>query len=816
MKQHNISFSFIFTSLLSAILLASCTLIDNDLRDLHDIPGYDNVVHIEDENMTCDYQYQDNTIVMDQRYEQYIQSIDYENHKLYMYDYTPEEMMPKIGQPLISPQNAKLEWGIMHTPTKITREGDLYVLELERTTLDAVFKEFSLDGEWDLMQEEEYEVDPSDTTYSVVSDNAWANTWTRADGFKDYGDQSWHEVDILPVLGVLAGAAMPNKHSDKATAAAMLGGNWNFSWPRNVERDSKGKLKNSSDGFAIKATVTGAFKFRWKSLCKVKQIIKTEGRKVEVVADVGSEIQIIPQITGKIELSANFWDILKLPNPKFGPLAGPLPVFIVIEPAIDFSFSFEGTLGYKWTKTFRTEYAAYNNISGEKDGVSIKNKNTPIKRESVNEIQKWEGESNNSLDMSLEAGAGVTAKVVFGSPEDYPNVGLSAGFHVGARFKTVIDNKNNYYGNCIHFGIPLRLTGTFFLNIWDGLTLDWSYADAIAKLAGKEEGAEWEFAKTDFRVFPSIDNMSIVCTNKDELFTPPNYKISFQVLDQGMKMWDNIRPVLNIYLHDDKKDVIVKIDDKKPTVDPKRYEWTLHDLRIVRGVYYDAEVSWVEKRDVYDASSDEDSPQKTGKTRDKVYCSKRFTFSSESPTVVIDDVTTTMQKRYYSEKRIVKVGNDWTHDVYFDYGFRTHQRFTGLNNIKKWGFTVNGKNYTIDNPPPSNEVSVVWKITKQKIKKELTMTPFIIPKNMDTWVYGPAKKITLEYDGEQNDYNDVWVKIKDKGYYTSGFDLGEEYKESTDVVMDDVLKARMRDGKSGDNDNGGNNRPQEIVIELDE
>ena len=481
MKHHSL-FTLVL-SFLSTLWMVSCTLIDNDLRELHDMPGYDNVVHIEDENMTCDYQYQDNTIVMDQRYEPYIHRMDYENHKLYMYDYTPEEMLPKVGQPLISPQNAKLEWGIMHTPTKITREGNLYVFELERTTIDNAFKVFDLDGEWDIMKETEYDVNLDDTTYTEVSNHA--RTTRASDGFENY-DGDWHEVDILPIVGVIAGLAIvdENKRDQVADKALLsLGANWNFTWPRNVERDKEtGRLKKGKDGFAVAVSATGSFRIRWKTLCKVKKILKRDGHKVEVVANVGSQIEIIPQITGKLELTADFFNILKLPYPKFGPLPGPLPVYVIFEPSFDFSVSLEGTVGYKWTKTFRTEFAAYNNISGKKDGVSVKNDNKPIKKEAMNEINKWSGNSEANLKINMEAGAGLTTRVVFGSPEEYPNVGLSLGFHFGARFKTVLDKNQSAYDNHIRFSLPLKLSGKFFLNIWDGFTFDWNFADAIAKL----------------------------------------------------------------------------------------------------------------------------------------------------------------------------------------------------------------------------------------------------------------------------------------------------------------------------------------------
>ena len=288
-------------------------------------------------------------------------------------------------------------------------------------------------------------------------------------------------------------------------------------------------------------------------------------------------------------------------------------------------------------------------------------------------------------------------------------------------------------------------------------------------------------------------------------------------------MWDNIRPVIKIYLHNDKSNSLVSIiDDKKTSKDPKNYSWTIDDPKIMRGQFYDAEVSWVEKRDEYETvppATPDDAPtlRKTGKTYDKVLCSKRFTFSTELPTVVIDgEPTITMQKRFYSEKNIVKSGNNWIHDLYFNYGFRTNQRFTGRDNIAKWGFMVGEKNYEVDTTPPSDNVAVVWKMKKQKSKREFLIAPYVIPKNAGgSMVYGPTKTITLEYDAKFNEYNDVWENIDGHGYYTSGFDKSKSLEKETDYVMDDYIKSRQSDCNE-DDDDSTDNHSQVIVFEIDE
>lgn len=144
MKLHRSLFRYLLVAVTLCLILTfvACTILDNDLRDLDssENPAYSGIVHEEGEDYTADYQYQPWTILVDERYKSYIRGIDYEDHVLYLYDYIPEDMLPKEGSALAAKASNILPFGLSYKVLKVLHIDNNYAVVMKRAHTEDIFK----------------------------------------------------------------------------------------------------------------------------------------------------------------------------------------------------------------------------------------------------------------------------------------------------------------------------------------------------------------------------------------------------------------------------------------------------------------------------------------------------------------------------------------------------------------------------------------------------------------------------------------------------------------------------------------------------
>ena len=74
MKRFSNIYQNTLLPLLTTLLLTSCTLVDNDLRDLPDTPGFKEIVTVDTEEYHLEYKYNKEVRVLDKVFLSYITS----------------------------------------------------------------------------------------------------------------------------------------------------------------------------------------------------------------------------------------------------------------------------------------------------------------------------------------------------------------------------------------------------------------------------------------------------------------------------------------------------------------------------------------------------------------------------------------------------------------------------------------------------------------------------------------------------------------------------------------------------------------------
>lgn len=718
----------------AALLLSSCTIIDNDLRGLPDTPGFKEVVHEETDQYTLDYQFLETTRVFDDRALNYIVGIDYGEAKLYMNHATPDDVLPSIGQVLHHGVCDELPYGLNHRVTAVTRQNEFYAVSLERVALDEVFKVLMLESNVEVagdFQEEEIDT-------PALAKQAAPPMLTRATNYNNDLTGDWHEFDLMRF--------MPSFHVG------------------NVD-------------------IEGEMAVRWRPILKAKAIIDIEKEKFDLAVSVGTEWEIEPQITGTANFEIDLLEKAGLDNALSGqiPIVPQIALFLTYGFALDFNLSLSGSISCKFSKKSYVDFGGRYGMKAA-NGVYVKKHDTGIE---INEIERRDGEWkwdgwDGDMNFSVSLMGGSEIKLLIGSPKEYPNVGIGVKGVIGPKLRTTYAPTKENYDKVLRTSIAMGVEGTLFLNIFKILKVDWNFTDAIAKLLGSDDGFEVDIPGTilDKRFYPLIDNMSIVCTNPKETGTP-EFEISFDVPSGGMSVSRNrtIQPFLSIYPHAESSLPILEKNDLSNLRygQPNNYKWKFKSDKLERDATYDVVVK-IAQKSVY-GHWDE-------------LCSRRYAFASVSPSILITTHNITAQTyRIAAEKK------DGGYDFGYDWKFRTHIMVQGIENVEKWGFKVGNKTYEIDKKPKTQFFDVLWKLKNSKKKsRTLQFIPYVkyTHNGQEMINYSDKYTITLEYDPSMDDWSRRWGKWNGKDYYESGFDMDSDFKENTDVDMSAVKLASRR------------------------
>lgn len=766
---------WLFTLLYScfALILASCTIIDNDLRDLPDTPGFKDVVHEETDNYTVDYQYNETTRVLDELTLSYVAGIDYGEAKLYMRESTPDDLLPTVGQVMHHGVCDELPYGICHRATAISRENEFYAVSLERAALDEVFKKFSFKGDFEVAGDfEEEELDSTDLAA------ANARTVTRAEKHEADAAIGWQEIDLFanPLLSAVAIA----KGFD------------------NTERYQL-HFKAESGYVTGYADVAGSVLIRWRPILKGSAIIDIDNSQFDISARIGTELEIIPKIEGSLGITVDLVKAIGLDNVLKGQIAvyPPLALFLTFGFDLEFDFKFSGSIYTKFSKKFYTDLGGRNNIKGKTDGPYITKKNYPVTTEMVADSKgKWDWDWSFDFETSLMGGADIN--LLFGSPKEFPNVGLGVKALIGPRMRTTYSgNIQKPFYKVMRVSIGIKAEAKLFLNIFKNVTYDWNFGDALAKALGVKDGLVVDIPGTAFdqRLYPSITSANVMCLNPDESGTP-RFDLHFTVPEGGLYINGErtIRPIVSIVPHGvSSAPLLEKSDFSELSVaslkKPNTYSWTINSDELKRDVIYDAVIEMTDNG--------------------KSLCTTTVPFTSTSPSAQITyDEIVAQEERVSTKGKKSKTSNVLIYPAYYDYKFITMLNVVenGDSKVKRLGFKIGDKNYDVPNTVSAGTLVVLWGINNSSKKdRSIVITPWVTytKRGEEMTAEQNASTIKLTYDPTRNTYDNVA-----KGNYKcSGFDATDDI--ITDVDMSGKTVAARRQTTPADDDS-----PDEESVEV--
>ena len=156
----------IYLLLLLPLLLSGCTLFEEDYDQVphHTGEGYDKPVTETVSGVEMTYQFNDNVRLLDEKEQQQIAYVEADETNLFMQvdfkDDTPENLLPKKGEILVSKATSLFPYGASHHVRSVKRVDGKYRCLLEYAKLDETFKELDIDGQltYDDVNQDEYYV----------------------------------------------------------------------------------------------------------------------------------------------------------------------------------------------------------------------------------------------------------------------------------------------------------------------------------------------------------------------------------------------------------------------------------------------------------------------------------------------------------------------------------------------------------------------------------------------------------------------------------------------------------------------------------
>ena len=723
----------LLAALLCLPLLFSCTILDNDLRPESEkqaaaAPDTTQVIHEQTDEYTATYQYSNQTRVLDEQFLSYVAGIDYSLGALYLEDYTPDALLPVAGQILAGPICDQLPYGLSHHVVAVTHQNTLYEVRIKRAYIDEVFAHLELNGEFG-------EIADSVATDSTANDAPMP----------------------LPTRGLYDNEFKISTIESRQTID--LGMTW------------------GGDN-AVQLTGTGTLSLGVKidPIFKVYAYINTDKSIYDIKATAGAVATFFIEGTATGTLTLDVLEFLKIKhllkiNVPVGEVAG-VPFFVTFNPECLVTASISGTVGYQVTKTYYIDVRATLNAPGQTDGVHFNRIDKPIQFAEAMPEAKKETYASASLEAGLTFGGSVDLNLSALGEE--PMTGLKFTLGAGPNLKTQIANTEEPdYNDSWHFGIPLTLSGKVYIDLFKKFPpLE---VDVVKYLTGLWGGSNtlWEFAKKDFRFYPSIDNMRIVCANNTESGSVPQFNVDFDVLENGTKTGDNIgfRPVFRIFPHN--------VTSYEPIEEYDPFQYSTYR----KGLHYNFPIvsSKLSRDEVYDL---EVAMVKPGLYGENVMYRRKFPFTSTSPTAFINDWKKTAQWEHQCKQK-----RNGGYTCYYDYDFITVLHFEGREKIKEFGFLVNGKKYEIKNPPVKDDIAVKWSIVKsKKSKRDIKLTPYVVYELDGERYTTNMAPYTVSLTYEKN-LNTVWNEWEGRiyqdakdydDYARSGFDINYENKADVD------------------------------------
>lgn len=759
----------IILPLLATMTFAACTIIDNDLRDLPDKPGYKEIVHLENEEGTIDYQYNPNTKIIDASYQCYISKVDYANHALYLFDYIPDDLLPETGDVLAAEKSEKLEWGLSHNVRDVKREGSFYVVTIEQAALDEVFKHlvvdcdtyFALSSGEAYTEDDHIEEGASDSTtlarsWVKIGRQEGEAAMTRAGEEEDEAGKNdpeherwqhggemktvtinvfklWNVSDIASSLGIVE-SKLPNAYTLTGSITSNGG---------------EGALSANFDATAkLIAKLT--------PIVKVRNYINIDEKKFDVHLKLGGNFSLEMGFAGSLYLKFDIWKYFNLPSlpaVQIGAALAGLPLFYETGFSLVFDVTLSGSMARTWKKNFAITVGARYNIPNQDNGMYAI-KDNPDATSIIDE--EWNVESDKELSFSGGLTFSIVPDLYFGSPTEAPRLGLKYSPSIGIRFTIgATTDKTTVGESTIRLYVPVRFADVYaYVKFWKNLEFSYNIGDAIAKaINGEDYTAEAVLWENTWKLFPTVDNVGLLCTNFDKVSETPKFELDFDVENMGINATSrkNLRPMVEIY-DDSGNKILEKKDfdfcDKNSS--GKHFEWKFQNANIKRDKKYTAHINWM-KRNEYGEG--------------RLYY-KKYDFTTYTPSCYIFNHDITGQRVKYKQLAADSYKNgvvaypyhpDKTKCKGYQWDFCTYVMINNYNKISSWGFYVGsvGKSkFTINETPkyPAAKIYFASSSKKWSSKNEKTYKLYTWVKSKETenvWPEGYTLK--LSFDESKND-----------------------------------------------------------------
>lgn len=815
MKRSVYTFRNVLLLLLSTVALTTCTIIDNDLRDLPDNPAYREVVHVEGEGWEADYQYQPWTKILDEGFMGYVANVDFTNYIIYLHNYIPDELLPHVGDILTAAPHEKIKWGLSHKVIDLKREGSLYAVYIKPAEIKEVFKHLVYDQEANYIVQYDKALEEQDSTtrglyFTRAGDDDkdrtdfdneqdqkdWAESQKKKDPpYSNPSDPAWShnekttpiQLDIAGLLASAIGMYKGAKKFDPGTIfSSMAGLATSFGANGETHKYYTINFHNFTDEFSVTGgnvkidantnvnqMPNPSFYFNGKIAMDVtftpvittRNYINTDENKFECYIYTAAETKLFIALAAELGINVNLWSATPASVCIGAPIG--LPLWFEVGLSLDWYLAGEVNYSAQFTKVTGIKVGAKQNIEKHDDKTQyISELKNPPAEFTPNE--EWNSDATTYGGVKTGLKFSVSPTLTLGFPEKatqiasstgtttsfFPNLQLKYAPSIGLEgYLDGSKDENAHNDVLFHVGVPVSLTDVYLIaNLTSNFSPQVNIGEKIAGLIGDAIGVKsskfssFEIWKEDFRLYPSVDDLSIICTNTAAIAEAPAFQIDFNINNLGA-LGKGTKPCIKIYRKGETTNPLYTIDDfpvLKASDKGSHFTRTFKSDNLKRDEVYTARVEYYKG--------------------DKYMNSKKMLFTSRTPTAFIEKHNIYHEESYFKIKDLDKYYPGWRSQEppqnvlkasCYGFKFRTRLIVQEPSLIDELGFYVNGKKYVAESKGLADlaikgtAVNVYWQITNSKEPvRSFEIIPYLKQKGSTAEVrqiWHEPYKMTLDY-----------------------------------------------------------------------
>ncbi len=497
MKMAN-NFIYYVSIMICAVLLNACTILDNDLRELPDAPGYANMEHEETETYTCDYQYNPDVTLIDEDMMNYVAHMDSAYNTIYFHDYMPDGVRPEVGQILIAGYDEKIPYGLGHRVVAVSKHDTFYACSLEKAAVDDIFKNII------------FETKNGDD--ETTSDSAMLAPGRKKANENEPINKVF-EDDLTLTFSIPLSGGISNDFA---------------------------RLK----GVTFSGSANGSLTFTIGPGYKTKVYYKKLETDSEEQFDISFALTFTDNekydVSGSIDIAVDICEALNLKLPSIGPIGPPgFMLYFRFTPTASLGMNVSGMINSAYDNKYTTGLGFRKNMSGLQDGPYVIDNFNQIKpAQSDTERSEWTGKMYAYGEIGLDIG--------FNSPGAgcYFKVKLGPSMSVSSSSK----NGEDKYNMTLSSAVDLTPEGGLYADkLWGG-TARWDILSAIISYF-KTDALPVQFLKTSWPCYPKIADYAVLCYDKGGDGKLPKFMTQFRVTDKGVFTPSNtyVYPVMTIY-----------------------------------------------------------------------------------------------------------------------------------------------------------------------------------------------------------------------------------------------------------------------------